>query len=77
MRYAWATKRSQSMVIHDVGVAKKMAINIYQWCRDMCSWTLVNGTDIKLGGPGQIMRIDESVFTYQGKVYTSFIYIIK
>jgi len=66
-------KRSQSMAICDIGVGKKMAINIYQWCRDMCSWTSVNGPDIKLGGPGQIVQIDESVFTHQGKVYTSFI----
>ena len=36
----------------------------------MCSWTLINGPDIKLGGPGQIIQIDESVFTHQGKVHT-------
>ena len=68
MLYAWATKRSQSMAIRDVNIGKKMAINIYQWCRDMCSRILVNGPDIKLGGPGQIVQIDESVFTHQGKV---------
>jgi len=66
--YSWATKRSQSMAIHDVSIGKKMAINLYQWCRDMCSWTLINDPDIKLGGPGQIVQIDESVFTHQGKV---------
>ena len=68
MLYAWATKRSQSMAIGDVDIGKKMGINIYQWCRDMCSWNLVNGPDIKLGGPGLIVQIDESVFTHQGKV---------
>ena len=45
-----------------------MAINIYQWCRDICSWKLINGPDIKLGGPGQVVQIDESVFSHQGKV---------
>jgi len=45
-----------------------VGINVYQWCRDICSWTLVNGPDIKLGGSGQIVQIYESVFTHQGKV---------
>ena len=63
-------KASLSAAIGDIDVGKKMAINIYQWCRDMCLWTLVNGPDIKLGGPGQIIQIDESVFTHQGKVHT-------
>jgi len=66
--YAWATKRPQCVAINDVDVGEKMAINIYQWCRDICSWILVNGPNIKLGGPGQIVQIDESVFTHQGKV---------
>jgi len=68
--YSWATKRSLSGAIKDVDVGKKMAINTYQWCRDMCSWSLINGPDIKLGGPGQVVEIDESVFTHQGKVST-------
>ena len=66
--YAWATKRCLSAATIDIEVGKKMAMNVYQWCRDICSWTLVNGPTIKLGGPGQIVQIDESVFTHQGKV---------
>jgi len=66
--YSWATKRSLSEAIKDVDVGKKMGINVYQWCRDICSWSLINGPDIKLGGPGQVVEIDESVFTHQGKV---------
>ena len=69
MIYSWATQRTQTAAITDIGVGKKMAINIYQWCRDICSWKLINGPDIKLGGPGQVVQIDESVFTHQGKVY--------
>ena len=46
-----------------------MGINVYQWCMDICSWTLLTGPDIKLGGYGQVVQIDESVFTHQGKVH--------
>jgi len=63
------------MAMADVDVGRKMAINIYQWCQDLCSWTLLNGPDIKLGGPGQIVQIDESVFTHQGKVCHTSVYI--
>jgi len=52
-----------------------MAFNVYQWCRDMCSWSLINGPAIKLGGPGQVVKIDESVFTHQGKV-NAYTYIL-
>jgi len=55
----------------DVDAGEKMAINIFQWCRDICSWTLINGPDIKLGGTGQIVQIDESTFTHQGKVFAA------
>ena len=66
--YSWATKRSVTGAIADIGVGKKMGINIYQWCMDICSWALLTGPDIKLGGYGHVVQIDESVFTHQGKV---------
>ena len=31
--------------------------------------TFVHGPNIKLGGHGQIVQIDDSIFTHQGKVY--------
>ena len=68
MIHSWATNRAIGEAITDVKIGKKMGINIYQWCRDICSWTLTNGPPILLGGPGAIIQIDESVFTHQGKV---------
>ena len=69
MIHSWATNRAiGEAIITDVKIGKKMGINIYQWCRDICSWTLTNGPPILLGGPGAIIQIDESVFTHQGKV---------
>lgn len=72
--YSWATKRAVTEAIADIGVGKKMGINIYQWCMDICSWALLTGPDIKLGGHGHVVQIDESVFTHQGKV--SYLYVI-
>ena len=68
MIYSWATERAVGDARKDVKIGKKMAINIYQWCRDICSWKLISGPPIMLGGPGAIVQIDESVFTHQGKV---------
>jgi len=68
MLHAWSSNRSNKEAKIDVNIGKKMTINIYQWCRDICSWKLITGPQIKLGGPGSIVQIDESVFTHQGKV---------
>jgi len=68
MVHSWATGRAVGEATADVNITKKMGINIFQWCRDICSWTLINGSTILLGGPGAIVQIDESVLTHQGKV---------
>ena len=68
MVHSWATNRAVTEAINDVKIGRKMGINIYQWNRDICSWKLLSGPPIKLGGPGAIVQIDESVFTHQGKV---------
>jgi len=76
MVHAWSTNRAVGEATDDVKIGTKMGINIYQWCRDICSWKLINGPQILLGGPGAIVQIDESVFTHQGKVI-KFIYYRK
>ena len=68
MIHCWASHRILKEACRDVKIGEKMGINIYQWCRDVCSWKLINGPPIQLGGPGKIVQIDESVFTHQGKV---------
>ena len=76
MVHSWATGRAVVEASKDVKISKKMGINIYQWCRDICSWTLINGPPLLLGGPGAIVQIDESVFTHQGKVNSVHICIL-
>lgn len=56
MIHAWATSRAVTEAIVDVKIGTKMGINIYQWCRDICSWKLIDGPPIRLGGPGAIDR---------------------
>jgi len=67
MVYAWSTNHAVGEATSCVKIGTKI-INIYQWCRDICSWKLISGPQILLGGPGSIVQIDESVFTHQGKV---------
>ena len=55
--HSWATNRAIGDAIADV----KIGINIYQWCRDICSWTLINGPPILLGGAGAIYVLKSSL----------------
>ena len=48
--------------------SKCTAINVYQWLREVCSTTLINGPPILLGGPGKVVQIDESLFRHKPKV---------
>ena len=43
------------------------AINIYQWLREVGTTKLLS-MPIKLGGPGKVVQIDESLFRHQPKV---------
>ena len=49
-------------------VASKTAINVYQWLREVCSTKLL-ATPIKLGGPGDVIQADESLFNHKPKVH--------
>ena len=43
------------------------AIAVYQWMREVCSTKLLS-TPIKLGGPGVVVQIDESLMRHKPKV---------
>ena len=52
-----------------------MAIDVYQWLREICGWRLINYNDLRLGGAGpagpihpKIVDIDESCFSHKPKV---------
>ena len=44
-----------------------MAIDIYQWLREVCTAKLLQ-TQIILGGPGMVVQFDESLFRHKPKV---------
>ena len=58
-------------------VTEHTAIDMYQWLREVCSHTLVNGPPIILGGQQTIVQIDESLFRHKHKVSEIIIIIIK
>ena len=60
----WSRQYSVKAAAEEVGVSEVTAIQVYSWMRDVCSYRL--GTldpPIKLGGPGIVVAIDESLFS--------------
>ena len=56
----------------EVEITEKSAIQLYQYFRDVCSWRLVHhDPQIVLGGTGQVVSLDESLFCHKVKVNNS------
>ena len=53
--------------MEEAEVSKHVAIDVYQWLREICS-TRLTSQNIQLGGPGSIVQIDESLFRHKPKV---------
>ena len=53
-------------------VSRSVAIDVYQWLREICGWRLLNHDDLTLGGMGpvhsNVVQIDESCFSHKPKV---------
>ena len=56
-------------------VSRSMAIDVYQWLREICGWRLMNHDDLHLGvaGPAgpihpKVVEIDESCFSHKPKI---------
>lgn len=69
----WARQYPVTDAGPDVGVTEPTAIQVYSYFRDVCSHRLCNiDPPIKLGGPGTVVAIDESLFTHKPKVNNTF-----
>ena len=65
--YLWARDYPVKDVAQEAEIDRNNACDIMQWFREVCSATLIrNG--IKLGGPGKVVQIDESLFRHKPKV---------
>ena len=65
--YLWSREYPVGDVAEEVDVSNRMAIDVYQWLRDVCSTTLLQ-QPIILGGSVHAVQIDESLFRHKPKV---------
>jgi len=49
-------------------LGRDTAIDVYQWFREVCSMELIQ-TPIRLGSPGKVVEIDESLFRHKPKAW--------
>ena len=65
----WAKEYPVTEAAVEAKVSEPTAIQVYQWLREACSHRLCNiDPDIKLGGRGVVVAIDESLFFHKPKV---------
>ena len=64
----WSRQNSVCDAAESSGVGMNTAIDVYQWLREVCSTRLINDGPVRLGGPGVIVQIDESLFRHKQKV---------
>ena len=70
LMYWWARQYPVSDAAQEAEVDEKTAIQIYQYCRDICSWRLLNrDAPLMLGGQGVVVQIDESLFRHKPKYH--------
>ena len=65
--YWWVREYPVTDAAEEARVGRDTAIDAYQWFREVCSTKLVQ-TPIRLGGPGKVVQIDESLFRHKPKV---------
>ena len=73
LMHLWSRDCPVTDAAQEVEITEKSAIQLYQYFRDVCSWRLVNhDPQIVLGGTGQVVSIDESLFCHKVKVNNSY-----
>ena len=65
--YWWAHNYSVTDAAHEAEVTETTACAVYQWLREMRTTRLLQ-VPIRLGRPGTIIQIDESLMNHKPKV---------
>ena len=65
--YWWARKYALKDAADEAGITTVSVCAIYQWLREVCSSKLLQ-SPVRLGGPGKIVQIDESLMRHKPKV---------
>ena len=65
--HLWAREYPVLDTAEEAEISDRVAIDIYQWLREVCTTALLNNPMI-LGGPGTVVQIDESLFRHKPKV---------
>ena len=68
MLYLWAREYPVSDAAEEAEISSRVAIDIYQWLREVCTAKLLQTQIIKMGGPGVVVQIGESLFRHKPKV---------
>ncbi len=70
--YWWVRQYPVTQAASECEVSNKVAVDTYQWLREICNWRLLNHDDMTLGGSGpvhpNVVQIDESCFSHKPKV---------
>ena len=74
MLWFWAREYPITEAAGEAEIGRPVAIDIYQWLREVCSSKLIQSPVI-LGGPGKVVQVDESLFRHKPKVNYIYIYI--
>ena len=69
LMYWWARNYPVTAAAHKAEVTEATACAVYQWLREVCTTRLLQ-TPIKLGGPGTIVQIDETLMNHKSKIIT-------
>ena len=68
LMYWWAREYSVTDAAEKAEVDKKTAIQIYQYCQEICSWRLRNhDSPLMLSGNAVVVQIDKSLLCHKPK----------
>ena len=61
--YSWSKKDPQSNAKIDAKMKDNHTnVDWYLYCREMCALVMSNEMQVRIGGPGKVVEIDESKF---------------